>query len=59
MKVMLPDAAPVAVGANWTLNEWDWPPASVVGKDSPLMPKPFPATVARLMVTFVVPVLVS
>jgi hypothetical protein len=59
VRVMLPVAAPAAVGANCTLNETDWPPVSVFGKESPLMPKPFPATVARLMTIFVVPVFVS
>lgn len=59
VNVMLPVAAPVAVGANCTLNESDWPPVRVFGKESPLMPKPLPATVARLMTIFVVPVLVN
>ena len=59
VKVMLPVAAPAAVGANCTLKESDCPAVRVFGKESPLMPNPFPATVARLMTTFVVPVLVS
>lgn len=59
MKVMLPVAAPAVVGANCTLKESDWPPVSVFGKERPLMPNPFPVTVARLMTTLVVPVLVS
>ena len=59
VNVMLPVAAPAAVGANCTLKESDCPPVSVFGKESPLMPKPLPATVARLITTFVVPVLVN
>jgi hypothetical protein len=59
VNVMLPVAAPVAVGANCTLNESDCPPVSVFGNDSPLMPKPLPATVATLMTMFVVPVFVN
>lgn len=59
VNVMLPLAAPAAVGANCTLNDSDWPPVSVVGSVSPLMPKPFPVTVATLMTISVVPVLVS
>jgi hypothetical protein len=59
VKEMLPVAAPAAVGANCTLKDSDWPPVSVFGKESPLMPKPFPVTVAILMTTFVVPVFVN
>jgi hypothetical protein len=59
VNVMLPVAAPAAVGANCTLNESDCPPVRVFGKDSPLMPKPLPVTVARLMTMFVVPVFVN
>jgi hypothetical protein len=59
VNVMLPVAAPAAVGANCTLNESDWPPEIVFGSDSPEIPKPLPPTVARLMTTFVLPVFVS
>jgi tRNA (Thr-GGU) A37 N-methylase len=59
VKTMLPVAAPAVVGANCTLKESDWPPVSVFGRESPVMPNPVPVTVARLMTRFVVPVLVS
>ena len=59
VKMMLPVAAPAAVGANCTLKEADCPPVSVFGNESPLMPKPFPTTVARLITISVVPVFVS
>ncbi len=59
VNVILPVAAPAAVGANCTLKESDCPPDRVFGKESPLMPNPLPATVARLITIFVVPVLVN
>lgn len=59
VNVMLPVAAPAAAGANCTLKESDCPPVRVFGKESPLMPNPLPATVARLITMFVVPVLVN
>jgi hypothetical protein len=59
VNTILPVAAPAAVGANCTLKDSDWPPVSVFGNDRPLMPKPFPVTVAILMTTLVVPVLVN
>ena len=59
VNVMLPVAAPAAVGANCTLNDSDCPPEIVFGSDSPEIPNPLPATVARLMTTFVLPVFVS
>lgn len=59
VNVMLPVAAPAEVGANCTLKEIDCPPVSVFGNDSPLMPKPFPVTVARLMTMLVDPVFVN
>lgn len=59
VKVMLPDAAPLAVGANCALNDRLCPPVSVVGRESPVIPKPFPATVARLIVTLEFPLFVS
>jgi hypothetical protein len=59
VKVMFPVAGPAAVGANCTANEIDWPPVMVFGSDSPLIPKPVPDSVARLIVTFELPVFVS
>lgn len=59
VNTMLPVAAPAVVGANCTLKESDWPPVKVFGRESPLMPNPVPVTVATLMTTLVVPVLVS
>jgi hypothetical protein len=59
VKVMLPVCAPAAVGANCALNERLWPAVKVVGKESPLIPKPVPATVARLIVRLEFPPFVS
>ena len=59
VRVMLPIAAPVAVGANCALKDRLSPPVNVFGRDSPLIPKPVPATVARLMVTLEFPLFVS
>ncbi len=59
VKVMLPESAPAAVGANCALKERLCPPVRVVGKESPLIPKPVPATVARLIVRLEFPVFVS
>ena len=59
VKVMLPVSAPAAVGANCALKERLCPAFKVVGKDNPLIPKPVPATVARLIVRLEVPLLVS
>jgi hypothetical protein len=56
---MLPVAAPAAAGANCALNERLCPAFKVVGKESPLIPKPVPATVARLIVRFELPLFVS
>ena len=56
---MLPVAAPLTVGANCTLKDRLCPLVNVVGKDSPLIPKPFPATVARLIVRLEFPPFVS
>jgi len=56
---MLPLAAPLAVGANRTLNDRLCPPVNVVGRDSPVIPNPFPANVARLIVTLEFPLFVS
>jgi hypothetical protein len=59
VKVMLPLAAPLAVGANCALKDRLCPPVNVVGRDSPVIPNPFPATVARLIVTLEFPLFVS
>lgn len=59
VNVMLPVAAPAEVGANVTLNEIDCPALIDFGSESPLMPNSLPESVARLMVTFELPVLVS
>jgi hypothetical protein len=59
VKVMLPVAAPAVVGVNVTLNVSDWPPLIVFGSESPLIPNSLPESVARLIVTFELPVFVS
>lgn len=59
VKVMLPAAAPLAVGANCALKVRLCPAVNVVGSESPVIPKPFPATVARLIVTLEFPLFVS
>ncbi len=59
VKLMLPEAAPFAVGVNWALKFTDWPAVRVIGVARPEMPKPLPVTLAILMVTFELPVLVS
>ena len=59
VKVIVPDAALTAVGVNCTLKERLSPPVNVFGRDSPLIPKPVPATVARLIVTLEFPLFVS
>jgi hypothetical protein len=56
---MLPVAAPADVGANCVLKERLCPAVKVVGKESPLIPKPVPATVARLIVRLELPLFVS
>ena len=55
----LPLAAPLAVGANSTVNEVLWPAVSVKGKDKPLRLNPVPLAVAAEIVRLVPPVLVS
>ena len=59
VKLMLPVAAPAAVGANCVEKESDWPAGSVVGSASPAIPKAFPDTLAILMTTLEFPVLVN
>jgi len=59
VKVMLPVAAPAAAGANCALKERLCPAFKFVGKDNPLIPKPVPATVARLIVRAEVPLFVT
>jgi hypothetical protein len=56
---MLPVAAPLAVGENCALKERLCPPVSVVGRESPLIPKPFPAIVAKLIVRLEFPLFVN
>src|SRR5271156_1467054 len=56
---MLPVAPPADVGANCALKERLCPAVKVVGRESPLIPKPVPATVARLIVRLEVPLFVS
>jgi hypothetical protein len=56
---MLPVAAPLAVGVNCALKDRLCPLVNVVGRESPLIPKPVPATVARLIVTLEFPLFVS
>src|SRR5271170_4787846 len=59
VKVMLPVAPPADVGANCALKERLCPAVNVVGSESPLIPKPDPATVARLIVRLELPLFVS
>src|SRR5947209_19308216 len=54
----LPDALPVAVGANCTLKVLDCPGGRVSGKVSPLMLKPAPVTLPCAMVKLALPELV-
>jgi hypothetical protein len=56
---MLPVAAPAEVGANCALKERLCPAVKVVGRESPLVPKPVPAIVARLIVRLELPLFVS
>ncbi len=56
---MLPVAAAVDVGENCALKDRLCPPDNVVGSESPLIPKPFPATVARFIVRLEFPLFVS
>src|SRR3989454_209956 len=55
----LPDALPVAVGANCTLKVLDCPGGRVSGKVSPLMLKPAPVTGPCAMVKLAPPELVK
>lgn len=59
VKVILPAAAPVAVGANCAANVSVWPAERVFGSARPDIPNAVPVTVARLMTTFEFPVFVS
>ena len=59
VKVMLPVAPPADVGANCALKERLCPAVKVVGSESPVIPKPAPATVARLIVRLELPLFVS
>ena len=57
--LMLPLAAPLAVGEKSTVNDVLWPAVRVNGKDSPLKLNPVPLAVADEIVRLVPPVLVS
>lgn len=59
VKVTLPDAAPVAIGANCVVNVIACPTETVVGRVNPEIPKAVPVTVAILMTTFELPVFVN
>lgn len=59
VNVMLPVAPPAVVGAKRTLNDADCPAVRVIGKERPLMPKPVPVTVAKLITTLVEPLFVN
>lgn|SRR5450432_2611909 len=59
VKLMLPTAAPAAVGENCAEKESDWPACSVVGRASPAIPKALPVTLAILMTTLEFPVFVN
>ena len=59
VNTMLPVAPVVEVGVNVTLKERFAPDASVFGSESPVMPNPVPEIVARLMVKFAFPLLLS
>ena len=57
--VIEPDAAPVAVGENWAVNDVLCPAPKVNGRESPLMLNPVPVALAWEIVTLVLPVFVS
>lgn len=59
VKDTLPAAAPAAVGTNCAVNVIACPAETVVGKVSPEIPKAVPVTVAILMTTLALPVLVN
>jgi len=58
VNTMLPVTPPAVVGANWTLKEVLCPAPRVDGKESPLMVKPAPLSVARLITIFTFPLFV-
>lgn len=57
--LMLPLAAPLAVGLKSTVNDVLWPGVNVTGKVSPLKVNPVPLTVAAEIVRLDPPVLVK
>jgi hypothetical protein len=59
VKLMLPVAAPVVIGANCAENVSDWPAGSVVGNASPAIPNALPDTLAIFMTTLELPVFVN
>lgn len=59
VKTMLPVAPAVEVGVNCTLKERFAPGESVFGRARPVIPKPVPESVARLIVRLAFPLLLS
>jgi hypothetical protein len=57
--LMLPLAAPLAVGLNSTVKDVLWPAVKITGKVSPLKLHPVPLTVAAEIVRLDPPVLVK
>ena len=57
--LMLPLAAPLAVGEKTTVNDVFWPAVNVKGNASPLRLKPVPLAAAAEIVRLVPPVFVS
>lgn len=57
--LMLPLAAPLAVGENVTVKDVLWPAFNVKGNDSPLRLNPVPLAEAAVIVTLDPPELVS
>ena len=57
--LMLPLAAPLAVGLKSTVKDVLWPAVNVIGRVSPLKLNPVPLAVAAEIVRLVPPVLVS
>jgi hypothetical protein len=55
-RVSMPEAAPTAVGLNFTASVADWPGVRVIGNVAPDTAKPGPLTLAELTVTGTLPV---
>jgi hypothetical protein len=58
LMLTLPVAAPLVVGANWTIKDVLWPAVSVMG-DKPLKLKPMPLAPAPAIDMLVPPLLVK